>query len=74
MNKLSIQRLNRIHGQIGGIKKLIEEGNDDAKVLQQISAARGALKSLHCIYLAESLHASGSSEVQKLAEKIGKIY
>ncbi len=38
-----ITRLNKIEGQIRGIKKLIEEDGDCEKILIQISAAKSAL-------------------------------
>lgn len=38
-----VKRLNRIEGQIKGIKKMIEEGKACEDVLIQISAAKSAL-------------------------------
>lgn len=40
-----ISRLNRIRGQIDGIIKMIEDGDDCQLVFQQIKAAYKALKS-----------------------------
>ncbi len=42
----SIKRLNRIEGQISGIKKMIQEDRHCDDILIQISAANMALKSL----------------------------
>ncbi len=41
--KALITRLNKIEGQIRGIKKLIEEDGECEKILIQISAANSAL-------------------------------
>ena len=41
-----IARINRIEGQIRGLKKMVEEDRDCLHVLKQIAAAGGALKSL----------------------------
>lgn len=41
--KSLITRLNKIEGQIRGIKKLIEEDDECEKILIQISAAKSAL-------------------------------
>lgn len=41
-----ITRINRIQGQLDGIKNAIQEGLDCASVLQQVAACRGAMNSL----------------------------
>ena len=41
--KKLLARVRRIRGQIEGIERAIEEGNDCYAVLQQTAAARGAL-------------------------------
>lgn len=40
-----ISRLNRVRGQIDGIIKMVEEGDDCQVIFQQIKAAYKALKS-----------------------------
>ena len=42
-NEAIIKRLNRIEGQIKGIKKMIEDAKSCEEVLVQISAAKSAL-------------------------------
>jgi len=42
--KEAAQRLNRIEGQIKGIKKMVEEGRYCVEVLGQISAVQEALR------------------------------
>lgn len=44
IQKEIINRLNRIEGQIRGIKKMIEEKRDCSDILIQFSATRTALK------------------------------
>ncbi|MFL0797814.1 MAG: metal-sensing transcriptional repressor [Cellvibrionaceae bacterium] len=47
-NEAMVKRLARIEGQLRGIQKLIREGSDCEKVLQQTTAARKALdKAFH---------------------------
>ena len=41
-----ITRINRIQGQLEGIKDAIQEDLDCASVLQQVAACRGAMNSL----------------------------
>lgn len=41
-----ITRINRIQGQLDGIKDAIQEDLDCASVLQQVAACRGAMNSL----------------------------
>lgn len=46
-----LDRLNRIEGQIRGIKKMIEENRGCFETLKQVSAAHGALRSLQKVML-----------------------
>jgi DNA-binding FrmR family transcriptional regulator len=41
-----LNRVRRIRGQINGIEKLLQEEADCGKVLQQLTACRGALNGL----------------------------
>lgn len=55
-NKKSIQnRLNRIIGQLNGIQGLLESDTECYQVLQQMTAARGALNTLIQRYLEDHL-------------------
>ena len=45
-DKKLLARVRRIRGQIEGIERAIQEGNDCYAVLQQTAAARGALSGL----------------------------
>lgn len=77
-HKEHIPRINRIEGQIRGIKKMVEEEQYCVDILTQVKAARSALKSLelklleghvqHC--LGQALK-SGEQEI--LNEKLTEI-
>ena len=50
-----IARINRIEGQVRGLKKMVEEDRDCMQVLKQIAAAGGALRSLGAVILEDHL-------------------
>lgn len=45
-HKVELPRLNRISGQVDGVKKMIEEGRYCPDIMTQIKAIRSALKSV----------------------------
>lgn len=54
--KQLITRLNKISGQINGIKRMIEEDRYCEDILMQLSATREAINSLRMIMLDKHLH------------------
>ena len=76
-----INRLNRIEGQIKGIKKMIEEGRSCSEILVQFSAVRTALKKANniaikkfCTECLENMSSINSEEkIQKIVEFIENI-
>jgi DNA-binding FrmR family transcriptional regulator len=52
-----LDRLNRIEGQVRGIKKMIAEGRDCFDILKQVAAVSGALRSLQKVMLEGHLEA-----------------
>jgi DNA-binding FrmR family transcriptional regulator len=74
----NLPRLNRISGQIDGIKKMIEEERYCLDIVNQIKAVRSAFKSVeknilqkhikHCV--AASFKASKTEQEQKINELI----
>ncbi|HOK08870.1 MAG TPA: metal-sensitive transcriptional regulator [Candidatus Hydrogenedens sp.] len=56
-----IERMNRIEGQIRGLKQMIEKERPCFEILKQVSAARGALRSLGQVILQEHLEECISS-------------
>jgi DNA-binding FrmR family transcriptional regulator len=75
-------RLNRIAGQVEGIKKMITENRYCPDILLQISAVRAALKSLetnilkphiHCC-VKEAMHADSDLEQSKVIDELLDIF
>jgi DNA-binding FrmR family transcriptional regulator len=75
-----ITRINRIQGQLDGIKEAIQQDQDCASVLQQVAACRGGMNSLmaeiiegeiKCHVLSPSAKAN-SSEAQA-ADQLVKV-
>ena len=50
-HKSFIDRINRIEGQVRGIRKMIEDDRDCFDVLKQIAAAGGATRALGMVIL-----------------------
>ena len=50
-----LNRINRIEGQVRGLRKMVEEDRDCMEVLKQIAAARGALRTLGGVLLEDHL-------------------
>jgi len=72
-NELS--RLNRISGQVDGIKKMIKERRSSSEIITQLRAVASATKSLESILLQTHLEAcieeaSQSDDARKQQEKI----
>jgi len=59
-----IARINRIEGQVRGLKKMVEEDRDCLQVLKQIAAASGALRSLGAFILEDHLRGCVSTAIQ----------
>jgi DNA-binding FrmR family transcriptional regulator len=59
-----IARINRIEGQVRGLKKMVEEDRDCLQVLKQIAAASGALRSLGALLLEDHLKGCVSTAIQ----------
>ena len=59
-----IARINRIEGQVRGLKKMVQEDRDCLQVLKQIAAANGALRSLGAIILEDHLKGCVATAIQ----------
>jgi DNA-binding FrmR family transcriptional regulator len=59
-----IARINRIEGQVRGLKKMVEEDRDCLQVLKQIAAASGALRSLGSVILEDHLKGCVATAIQ----------
>ena len=60
-----IARINRIEGQVRGLKKMVEDDRECLQVLKQIAAAAGALRSLGGVILEDHLKGCVSTAIQK---------
>jgi DNA-binding FrmR family transcriptional regulator len=68
-----IRRLNRIEGQVRGIRKMIEENRDCEATLQQISAVRSAMFRVGVAYVSESLEDCMSGEDRPCEENLNRM-
>jgi DNA-binding FrmR family transcriptional regulator len=73
-----IARINRVQGQVAGLKKMVEQDRDCMQVLKQIAAARGALRSLGAMLLEDHLKGCVASAIQdrdggEAAERIDQV-
>lgn len=69
-------RINRLIGQIEGIRRMIKNNRDCAEVAQQILAARQALSKIGLIVMKEGicrLSSDSKKKVEKLMEKVFRI-
>ena len=58
-------RLNRVIGQLGGIKKMIDDNRYCSDILTQIAAAESALQSVGFIILKEHMETCVADEIGK---------
>ncbi|MCI5051037.1 MAG: metal-sensing transcriptional repressor [Candidatus Pacebacteria bacterium] len=77
--KKSINRLNRIEGQIRGLKKMIEEDAYCIDVINQTSSIRSALKGFEDSLLEQHLSSCVVSQIKngkekKAVDEIIKVY
>ena len=68
-----IARINRIEGQVRGLKKMVEEDRDCLQVLKQIAAASGALRSLGSVILEYHLKGCVATAIQMQDNESGLI-
>lgn len=72
-----IVALNRVEGQVRGIRKMYEEGRECEQIAQQISAAQSALKRIGTTILTEEMvrcsKESRTKDLKRAVESIAKI-
>ncbi len=73
--KKLLSRVRRIRGQIEGIERAIEEGNDCYAVLQQTVAARGALGGLMAELIDGHIrhHVHGADDREQATDELMEI-
>ena len=60
-----VARINRIEGQVRGLKKMVEENRDCMQVLKQIAAVSGALRATGALILEDHLKGCVATAIQK---------
>ncbi|MBW2194834.1 MAG: metal-sensitive transcriptional regulator [Deltaproteobacteria bacterium] len=68
-----LARINRIEGQVRGLKKMVEQDRDCLQVLKQIAAAGGALRSLGAVILEDHLKGCVATAIQNKDNESGLI-
>ena len=63
--KALLNRLNRIEGQIRGIKNMVEDERYCIDILNQVSAVKAALNSFNRILLTDHIHTCVVERVEK---------
>ena len=63
--KLLENRINRLTGQLNGIKKMIDEDRYCGEILIQVSAVQSALENLGYIILEDHMNTCVSEEIRK---------
>lgn len=73
-NELDL-RINRLVGQIQGIRKMIHENRDHASIAQQIIAAREALSRLGLLVMKKGMLESpqDTEKIEKLMKAVFRI-
>lgn len=79
---VDLPRVNRISGQIAGVKKMIEEDRYCPEILIQLRAIRSAIKGLeasilerhlgHC--LTDSLNAGNKDDIKKQIDELKDVF
>ncbi len=73
MNNLD-SRMNRLIGQLEGIRRMINSGRKSDDIVQQIIAAKQALTRIGQIVLKEELAESSGKNRKKVEKMIEKIF
>lgn len=68
------QRINRLIGQIEGIRRMIEKKRDCAEIAQQILAAREALSKIGLIVMKEGVCRLTSKNKKKVENLMAKVF
>ena len=79
IRKQVLSNLNRIEGQIRGLKRLVEEETYCIDVITQTQAVKGAISSVEDRLLREHLQTCAVSQIkknntQKMVDEVMKVY
>ena len=78
----AVARLNRIEGQVQGVRRMVEEGKYCVDILLQISAVQGALEQVRKILLgrhiescvAEAMASGRKADRQKKIDELLEVF
>ena len=68
-----IHRLNRIEGQVRGIKRMVEDDAYCTDILIQVSAVNSALNSFNKVLLADDIRAGHEETIDELVATLQKL-
>lgn len=68
------KRINRMIGQINGIRKMIHANRDPGAIAQQVIAAREALSRLGMLVLKEGIHAAAPESEKKITKLMKTVF
>jgi len=81
-HKAEIKKLNRIAGQVEGVKRMIDEGRYCPEILAQLKAVRSAVRTVeaqvlethlqHCV--AEAVASGNEKETQQKIDEIKDLF
>lgn len=69
-----LARINRIEGQLRGLKIMIEEDRECMEVLKQVAASIGALRSVGMVILEDHLKGCVASAILNKEDEEGAIH
>lgn len=72
-----VKRINRAHGQLGAVSRMIEDGKDCEAIITQIAAVSKAINSAAFMLISSSLKeclVEGSRDSQDVSEKLQKLF
>lgn len=82
LNENVDKRLQRLEGQVRGVRRMLEEGRDCQEVLTQLSAIRGAAYQIslllvenyaHCCLSHPEEYGSPDEAIAKMVSTLGKL-
>ncbi len=78
-HKKLVHRINRIEGQVSGLRKMVEDDRDCFDVLKQVAATLGAMRSVGTVILESHLRgcvskAIGTRKSKHLIQEVVDIF
>ncbi|MFS8158638.1 MAG: metal-sensitive transcriptional regulator [Candidatus Roizmanbacteria bacterium] len=67
-------RMNRLIGQLEGIRRMIHSGRSSGDIVQQIQASKQALSKIGMTVLKEGILSTPASQKNKIGKMIEKVF